>query len=74
MAMFIFTSILMISLSAVLYLMVRALPRIAEDPLGRKARLSGPLGAFADPGKGGCGAQQFPPQVFAQGKGDRFED
>jgi hypothetical protein len=32
MAMFIFTSILMVSLSAVLYLMVRALPRIAEDP------------------------------------------
>ena len=30
--MFIFTSILMLSLSAVLYLMVRALPRITEEP------------------------------------------
>ena len=32
MTMFIFTSILMVSLSAVLYLVVRALPRIAEEP------------------------------------------
>ena len=32
MAMFIFTTVLMISLSAVLYLMVRALPRITEEP------------------------------------------
>lgn len=32
MAAFIFTSILMVSLSTVLYLMVRALPRIVEEP------------------------------------------
>ncbi len=30
--MFAFTSLLMLSLSAVLYLMVRALPRLAEEP------------------------------------------
>lgn len=36
MVMFIFTSILMVSLSAVLYLMVRALPRIAEEPQTEK--------------------------------------
>jgi len=30
--MFVFTTVLMVSLSAVLYLMVRALPRIAEEP------------------------------------------
>lgn len=34
--MFIFTTVLMISLSAVLYLMVRALPRIAEEPAVEK--------------------------------------
>jgi hypothetical protein len=39
MAMFIFTSILMISLSAVLYLMVRALPRIVEEPSTEKQGL-----------------------------------
>ena len=31
--MFVFTTVLMVSLSAVLYLMVRALPRIVEEPL-----------------------------------------
>ncbi len=30
--MFAFTSLLMLSLSAILYLMVRALPRLAEEP------------------------------------------
>ncbi len=39
MAMFIFTTVLMISLSAVLYLMVRALPRIAEEPPVEKRSL-----------------------------------
>ncbi len=39
MAMFIFTSVLMISLSAVLYLMVRALPRIVEEPPTEKPGL-----------------------------------
>lgn len=33
---FIFTDILMLSLGAVLYLMVRALPRIVEDPSEKK--------------------------------------
>lgn len=37
--MFIFTSVLMISLSAILYLMVRALPRIAEEPPTEKQGL-----------------------------------
>jgi len=39
MAMFIFTTVLMFSLSAVLYLMVRALPRIAEEPAVEKRSL-----------------------------------
>ena len=37
MAEFVFTSILMVSLSAVLYLMVRALPRVAEEPPSEKS-------------------------------------
>lgn len=37
--MFIFTTVLMVSLSAMLYLMVRALPRIAEEPLAEKRNL-----------------------------------
>lgn len=39
MAMFIADSILMIALSAMLYLMVRALPRIAEEPPAEKPGL-----------------------------------
>ncbi|MDP3957377.1 MAG: hypothetical protein Q8Q10_02655 [bacterium] len=34
--MFIFTSILMVSASTMLYLTVRALPRIADDPQGER--------------------------------------
>lgn len=36
MAQYIFTSILMVALSAMLYLMARALPRIVEDPQADK--------------------------------------
>lgn len=36
--MFIFTSVLMVSLSTVLYLMARALPRIVEDPQAQAER------------------------------------
>ncbi|HEX4104167.1 MAG TPA: hypothetical protein VHZ04_01665 [Candidatus Paceibacterota bacterium] len=36
MVQFIFTSILMVSLSVVLYLMARALPRIVEEPQAEK--------------------------------------
>lgn len=37
--MFIFTSVLMVSFSAVLYLVVRALPRIVEEPSGERRGL-----------------------------------
>lgn len=37
--MFIFTTVLMVALSAVLYLMVRALPRIVEEPAPEKRGL-----------------------------------
>jgi hypothetical protein len=36
---FVFTTILMVSLSTVLYLVVRALPRIVEDPSSEKSGL-----------------------------------
>jgi len=39
MAQFIFTSVLMVSLSLVLYLMARALPRIVEEPHAEKQGL-----------------------------------
>lgn len=39
MALFIADSILMVALAAMLYLMVRALPRIAEEPLAERSGL-----------------------------------
>ena len=39
MAMFVFTILLMVSLGVVLYLMVRALPRVAEEPAEKKSFL-----------------------------------
>ena len=70
--MFVFTILLMLAFGAVLYLMVRTLPRITEEPQEKESLLDR-WERSQDPREDRCRIQRISPEVSSPLESDRAE-